>query len=141
MAVKEMVTHGNLQVVRVPASIATNTTTNTTIVDTADADYGVTFFIEATAYTDGTYKLTFQEGDQSDLSDATTVGSEKIVTVSGTDAVATGVTAATAAGDNLFKAGIHSTKRYVRAQVVSTGTTTGATIGVYCLLNGEVLPE
>ena len=140
MAVREMVTHGNL-LLAFEDDIATDTTTNGFIFDTKDADLGVTFFIAASAYTDGTYKLTFTEGDDSGLSDGTTVGSEKIVVVSGSDAVDTGVTAATADGDSYFKAGVHSTKRYVRPNIVSTGTTTGATINVSCMLNGEVLPE
>lgn len=140
MAVREMVTHGNLYLA-FEAAVSTDTTTTTAIFDTKDADMGVTFFIAATAYTDGTYKLTFTEGDDSGLSDGTTVGSEKIVVVSGTDAVNDGVTAVTADGGLYLKAGVHSTKRYVRANIVSTGTTTGATLNVSCMLNGEVLPE
>ena len=120
-------------------AITSDTTTNTAIIDTADQDLGVSFFMNASAYTDGTYKLVLQEGDAANLSDAATVPSEKLITVTGLDAVATGVTAVTADGDKMFKVGVFSTKRYVRAQVVSTVTTSGATISVVALVSPELV--
>ena len=141
MAVREQVTQGNLIVARVPASIATSTTTATQIIDTKDADLGVSFFLYATAYTDGTFKLIVHEGDASNLSDAALVGVEKLVLVPGKDAYTDGIAAATAVNTAMAKLGVHSTKRYVRASVVSTSVTSGATIGVACLLNGEFVPE
>lgn len=139
MATMEVVTKSNVYLVA-SAVIASNTTTAGAILDTAHFDRGLSFYIAASAYTDGTYKLTFTEGDDSGLSDGTTVGSEKIVVVTGTDAVNVGVTAVTAAGGVFFKAGVHSTKRYVRANVVSTAVTTGATIQVVAQMNAENVP-
>jgi hypothetical protein len=141
MAVREQVTQGNLIVARVPASIGTSTTTTTQIIDTKDADLGVTFFLYATAYTDGTFKLIVEESDASNLAGSNVVGVEKLVRVAGKDAYTDGIAAATAVNTAMSKLGVHSTKRYVRASVVSTSVSTGATIGVACLLNGEFVPE
>jgi len=141
MAVREQITKCNLIVARVPAAISTSTTTATQIIDTKDADLGVAFFLNATAWTDGTYKLIIHEGDNSALSDAALVGVEKLVLVAGKDAYTDGIGAATAINTAMAKVGVHSTKRYVRASVVSTGVTSCATIGVSALLNGEVVPE
>lgn len=138
MAVRDNVTLNNV-LLSTQAAISTDTTTVGTIIDTADFDGGVSFFIGASAYTDGTYKLLIQEGDDSGLSDAATVDSAKLIEVSGLDAVTTGVTAITAAGGKFFKVGIHSGKRYLRANIVSTVTTTGATISVIALVSPELL--
>lgn len=138
MPVRDNVTLNNV-ILAFDAAISTDTTTNGAIIDTADQDLGVSFFLGATAYTDGTYKLVLQEGDDSGLSDATTVPSEKLITVTGLDAVADGVTAVTADGDKLAKVGVFSTKRYVRAQIVSTATTTGATLNMVALVSPEVV--
>ncbi len=138
MPVRDNVTLNNI-VLSTEANITTDTTTNGTIIDTADLDLGVSFFIGATAYTDGTYKLLIQEGDDAGLSDATTVPAEKLIEVPGLQAVTDGVTAITADGDKYFKVGVFSTKRYLRANIVSTATSTGAQISVIVLESPEVL--
>lgn len=138
MAVRDNVTLNNV-ILSDSVAISSDTTTNGTIIDTADFDMGLSFFIGATAYTDGTYKLVLQEGDESNLSDAATVPADKLIEVDGLDAVKTGVTALTAAGGEFFKVGVHSNKRYVRANIVSTSTSTGATIAVVALASPEIL--
>ena len=57
----------------------------------------------------------------------------------GLQAVTDGVTAVTADLDKYFKVGVFSTKRYVRANIVSTSTSTGAQISVLALVSPEVL--
>ena len=138
MAVRDNVTLNNI-ILTPEDNITTHTTTHGSIIDTADQDLGVSFFIGATAYTDGTYKLVLQEGDDSGLSDATTVPAEKLIEVPGLQAVTDGVTAVTADLDKYFKVGVFSTKRYVRANIVSTSTSTGAQISVLALVSPEVL--
>lgn len=142
MAVREQVTQMEA-VLAFQGSISTDTTTNTQIIDTANFDMGVSFYLSAPVYTDGTFKVTFEEGEDSGLSDAAAVPSDKIVPIEVTaeDAVNTGITAVTNDGDVLVKAGVHSTKRYVRANIVSTGTTTGATLNLVAVLGSENLPE
>ena len=127
--------HSN-QVVRVAlaqAAISTNTTTNGVIIDTADYGMGVKFAFNVASYTDGTYTVSFQEGDAADLLDATAVPADKII---GTAPVLSAVS-----GGSLPSCGVHSTKRYVRAVVTSTGVTTGATVGGVVVLSGEYNPQ
>ena len=140
MPTRETVTHSEL-ILAHNGAISTNTTTDGAIIDTKDADGGVSFYLGAAAYTDGTFKLVIQEGDDSGLSDATTVGSTKLVEAdTATGAVTTGISAITADLDAFSKVGVHSTKRFLRAQIVSTGTSSGATIDVLAQLTKEVLP-
>ena len=139
MAVRDNVTLNNVLAV-FSATVSSDTTTTTgAIVDTAAVDCGVSFFIGSDNYTDGTYTLQLVEGDESNLSDATVVPAEKLILVDGLDAVNTGISAQNAAGGKLFKVGVFSNKRYVRANVVSTGTTTGADIQVSALVSPEIL--
>ena len=140
MPTRETVTHSEL-ILAHNSSISTNTTTNGAIIDTKDADGGVSFYLGAAAYTDGTFKLVIKEGDDSGLSDATTVGSTKLVEAStATGAVTTGISAITADLDAFSKVAVHSTKRFLRPQIVSTGTSSGATIDVLAQLTKEVQP-
>lgn len=111
------------------ADISSDTTTAGNIIDTADFDMGVAFFTNITAFTDGVYTLLFEEGDASNLSDATTVPAEKII---GTTVSLTAATSGNFAGNGLF-----STKRFVRLSIVSTGTTSGATIDASVVMQGE----
>lgn len=116
-------------------AISTDTTTAGPIFDTKDYEMGFTAFIAAVAWTDGTYTMTIQEGDESDLSDATTVAAANLI------GSYPAVGALTADGAVLGKVGVFGTKRYVRVSVVSTSTTTGATIFTGVVQGGEYLPE
>lgn len=140
MAVKDNATLNNV-ILGFNAAISTDTTTTTgAIIDTADLDGGLTFLIAATAFTDGVYKLAIVEGDAANLSDAAAVSADALIEVGSIDAVTTGVVAILANGGKYSKVGVHSTKRYVRANIVSTGTTTGATLNVLALVSPETLP-
>lgn len=112
------------------AAISTDTTTNTPIIDLADYSQGGTFLLSCSAYTDGTYKLVIEHGDDSGLSDAIDLSSDQLVELESLKAVTDGVSALTAAGGKMAKVGVISTKAYGRAKIVSTGTTSGATIQV-----------
>ena len=48
--------------------ITTDTTTAGAIIDTADFDLGIYFALASTTYTDGTYTLKIEDGDDSGLS-------------------------------------------------------------------------
>lgn len=133
MAIREMVTKNDQLVVH-DAAITSNTDTNTAIVDTAAFDMGISFYMFATTYTDGTYTLSFQEGDAANLSDASTVPAEKLVQSASISA------ATSAAGGSMAKVGLHSTARYVRAVITSTGVTSGATVTVAAQRFAETLP-
>lgn len=134
MPIKETATHMDV-LLAMEADISTDTTTTGAIIDTANYDGGLFFAFCATAYTDGTYTLKIEEGDAANLSDAAVVDSSKLVygTLPAKSAI-------TADGAKMSKEGVHSTKRYVRASIVSTSTSTGATIAMVAIGMPEVLP-
>lgn len=114
-------------------AIGTDTITNGVIFDTADYDMGIKFAHNITAYTDGTYTISYEDGDDSGLSDAAAVPAEQVIG----DALA--LTAATVGA--YPSNGVFSTKRYVRQVITSTGTTTGATINSVIVKRGEYNPQ
>lgn len=118
-----------------PQVIATDTTTTGAILDTADFDMGICFALLVTAYTDGTYTLKIEDGDDSGLSDAADVSSDMLVY-----GTLPAISAGASEGDVMAKEAVHSTKRYVRASIVSTSTTTGATVQVIAIKWAELLP-
>lgn len=135
MAVKDIKSN-LLDIVAVSQTISTDTTTNGTIIDNADYELGLMFVVQCTDYTDGTYDFTITEGDASDLSDGTAVPTEKLIGALN-DLTITG---ANSEGNILNSIGVFSNKRYVRLNVVSTGTTSGATINAIATQKGEILP-
>jgi len=111
-------------------TIATDTTTNGDIIDLQG--YGSLMFVFQTGtVTDGDYTVLIQEGDESDLSDAAAVADADLL---GTEADAS-FDADT--DDNLVsKIGYIGHKRYVRFNVVSTNTSSGAVVGAVAVLGG-----
>lgn len=115
--------HNNVNVVAVlaPVAIATNTTTNGVIIDTAE--YGsLEYIVSAGVLTDGAYAFTIQESDDSGMSGATNVAADDLL----------GALASLAATDDgkIQRVGIIGKKRYQRIAVVSTGTTSGGLVGI-----------
>lgn len=116
-------------------AIITDTVTNGAIIDTADFDMGIKFGFDVSAWVDGAYAVSYEEGDASNLSDAAAVPSDKIIG----DAITLG--AATAAGATFTGNGLFSTKRYVRCVITSSGTTSGATMSGIAVQAGEYNPQ
>jgi len=106
-------------------AIASDTTTVGNIIDLAGFE-SVTFFQESGAYTDGSYTLLIEEGDDAALADAAAVADSSLV---GTEAD-TAISAANAVSSIGYVGG----KRYVRASVVSASVTTGATVGALAVI-------
>lgn len=106
------------------AAIASDTTTAGQIVDTAHYESGLMFSLAALVYTDGTYTPLIEESDDSGMAGATAVPDKNLI---GTEAGAA-LTALTALGASMPTIGVATSKRYVRLSIVSTLTTTGATI-------------
>ena len=119
----------------VATAISSDTVTNGDIIDTADFDMGIKFAFDVSAFTDGVFAISYEDGDDSGLSDAAAVDSEKIIG----DALS--LTAATGAADDHPGNGLFSTRRFVRAVVTSTGTTSGATVGAVAVEAGEYNPS
>lgn len=135
MPIKDQVTHHSFRQI-MNAAIASNTTTNSEIIDTEGAPLGLTFAAYASAYTDGTYAFSFQHGEQANLSDAETVPAESFVNQENIP----NVTAAAVAGALVGKAGLFSLRRYVRVVVTSTGVTSGATLQIVAMESPDVIP-
>ncbi|MDA0780809.1 MAG: hypothetical protein PQ612_06710 [Rickettsiales bacterium] len=103
------------------SAISSDTTTNGNIIDMQGFG-SIEFVIQSGTLTDGTYTPLIQEGDESNLSDATAVGDADLL---GTEADAAFI----ATEDNAVKKiGYIGNKRYVRLSIVSASTTSGGTI-------------
>ena len=136
MPIKENITQIDVIMALEPQAITTDTTTTGAIIDTKDYDLGVGFAMLVNGYTDGTYTLKLEDGDDSGLSDAAVVPTASLVYGTLPD-----LAAALSEGDLMPKEGIHSTKRYVRASIVSTSTSSGATgVAVVAVCKKEICP-
>lgn len=125
--------------VALAATITTDTDTDGEIIDTADYELGLVFYLDVTAYTAGNYELQLFESDDSGMAGATQIVAPAILP---TDLGANSISASAlvAAGAVLQKIGAYSNKRYVRPRIVSTTTGAGATIRVTVVQKGEYTP-
>lgn len=133
MSIKEVATKQIVISAFEPQVVDTDTTTVGAIIDTADYDNGVYFAVNVGLFTDGVYTLKIEDGDNSALSDAADIPAAQLVWSSMPAPLA-----AVAEGAALSKQGIFGQKRYVRVSIVSTGTTTGATVSVVAIVNPEI---
>lgn len=107
------------------AAISSSTTTAGNIIDTQGYN-ALTFVLNVGARTDGSYRLSVEHGDDPALADTAAPDA--------TDLVGTTAATAVAAAQTQSKLGYVGNKRYVRVSVVSTGVSSGATVGVLALL-------
>lgn len=109
-------------------TVSTDTTTNGEIIDLKGYE-SCTFVFQTGTVTDGDYTVLIQEGDESNLSDAAAVADADLL---GTEAAAS----FTADDDDnkVSKIGYIGDKRYVRFNIVSTNTSSGAVIGSVAIL-------
>jgi len=135
MAIKEEATNQKVIDALTSQAISTDTTTTGAIIDTADYDNGVYFAIGCSAWTDGAYALKIEDGDNAALSDAAVIPDAQLVYPA-----MPSLGAAIAEGSPFEKQGIFGNKRYVRASIVSTGTSSGATLQVVAVVNPELVP-
>ena len=129
------------------AAVSSNTTTSGAVIDLADAG-GVLFVVNAASYSgDRVFTCTITVGNAADLSDgvvATDLQGGVVATDPQGGVVATdpqgGVVLSTAGGVVLSAAGVRKVGvrlngfRYARLNLVSTGTTGGATVSAAALL-------
>lgn len=97
------------------AAIITDTTTVGNIIDTKDFE-GLEFYAFLGDWTDGAFALILEDGDDSGLSDAATVSADNTI----------GVAASLGADNALTRIGYGGKKRFVRASIVSTSTSSGS---------------
>lgn len=118
--------------------ISTDTTTDGSSIDTSDFDGGITFVLLATAYTDGTYTPLIEESTTGSFAgEETAVADDNLI---GTEAGAA-ISAAVTEGTVLNSIGIVGTAKFVRMTIVSTSTSTGATISTIIQAAPEVIPS
>ena len=134
MAVKDIKSNLLQSLALVPGVIATDTTTAGAIFDTADNELGLMFGVNVSAYTDGTYTLLLEESDDSGMSGAVAITGDKLI------GTLPAVSAAIASGATIPTVGVISNLRYVRASIVSSSTSTGATAEVIATQKAELMP-
>lgn len=109
-------------------TISSDTTTNGDIIDLQGFD-SCTFLFQTGTVTDGDYTVLIQEGDDSGLSDAAAVADADLT------ATEASVSFTADTDDNVVsKIGYIGSKRYVRFNVVSANTTSGAVVGAQAVL-------
>lgn len=109
------------------AAISTDTTTTGTVIDLQGFD-SCRFDFHSATLTDGTYVCSIQEGAVSDGSDAADAPASAVL----------GTASFAATDDNTVKSLAYvGTKRYVRIKIVSTGVTTGGTLGAIAVLGRQ----
>jgi hypothetical protein len=109
-----------------PAAIRTgNAVTTGTTIDTQGFE-SVEFLVQSGAVTDGTWAVTVEDGDASNMSDAATVDAAYLV----------GAAPSIAAADDSIvkKIGYRGSKRYVRIKATQTGATTGGFLSAVAVL-------
>lgn len=119
--------HNNvfIAMARNTAAISSNTTTAGIIIDTQGYE-SLEFIVFSGARTDGSYLPLIEESDASDLSGSNAVDDE--------DLLGTEVAATIAAANTVKRIGYRGHKRYVRLSLVSSGVTSGATLGAVAVL-------
>lgn len=111
------------------AAITGDGTTNGSSIDTADFGGGVVAVLDIAGRTDGSYLLSLEDSDND--SDFAAIDSSKLIG---------SITAATAnSSGTLKKIGAFGTRRYVRAKLVASSVTTGATRVTAILASGAEL--
>lgn len=137
MSIKDI--RSNLkQNVALTIALSSDTTTVGAAIDTADFELGLMFTPYVNNYTDGTYTFVLQESVDSAFTVPVAIvdGSDKLI---GTLAALV-KTSADASASQLDTIGVISNLQFVRMNVVSTSTSTGADVAVLVTQKGEVLP-
>jgi hypothetical protein len=106
-----------------PQAIITGNTTSTGATLDTQGFESCTCVVVSGTLTDGTQTPSFEEGDQSNMSDAATVAAGDLI----------GTMAAFASTDDNVtrKIGYKGNKRYFRVKLTGSGQTTGGYIGAY----------
>lgn len=127
MASKDL--HSNIKAASAltPRTIATDTTTAGSTIDTSLYE-SVEFIVQSGTLTDGAYAVSLYAGDASNMSD------EAAVTTAAGGLLGSLPSFAATDDNTVAKVGYCGGKRYVRIKVVSTGTTSGGLLSGVCVL-------
>lgn len=123
--------------VQMQSPIVTDTESFSSPLDTNEFDGGFMFTAAAYVYTDGTYVITLQDSpDNSVWSD---VPDEKLNDPGGNGSMTLNII--NVEGDTLQRLGAFSTERFIRAKVISTSTSSGATITINTIKLPNRVPQ
>lgn len=111
------------------AAITTNTNTDGAIIDTVGYE-SLEFYLASGTITDGTYTAQLFHGNDPALADG--------VQLTGEEVLGSAVFAPTGDSNETRRIGYVGKKRYVRLRIVSTGVTTGGTIGAIAVLGSPL---
>lgn len=120
--------------------IASDTTTVGNIISVADFDLGANLTIISGAYADGQYDVLIEDGDEANLSDAAPVIDLFLVGQDPTSSVTPELQAQIGAANQIRKIGYRGPKAFVRLSIVSTSTSSGATLGAIVEKSPEIKP-
>lgn len=115
-------------------AITTDTTTTGNIIDVSDAGRANLTFISG-AYTDGSYVILLEESDSSSFATSNVVVDADMLGEDPDSSDAPELQTTIAAAHKIKKLGYVGIKSHIRAKVVSTATTSGATLG--CIVEKE----
>lgn len=113
------------------AAITTNTNTDGPIIDTALYE-SLEFYMASGTITDGVYTAQLFHGNDPALADGVQLTGEEVL------GGATAVFNLAADSNKTRRIGYVGKKRYVRLRIVSTGVTTGGTIGAIAVLGSPL---
>jgi hypothetical protein len=140
MATRDITTSIRNEIALNVAAITSNTTTNGNIIPVADFESGVNFTIFSGDYTDGTYDVLVEHGNDSGLSDAAAVADTELLGEDPASSTAPEAQAQISAANKIKKIGYVGAKAFVRISIVSTSVTTGATLGAIVEKKPEIMP-
>jgi hypothetical protein len=140
MATKEITTSLRNELALNVAAISSDTTTVGNIIAAADFDHGVNFTIFSGAYTDGTYDVLVEHGDDATLSDAAAVPDTQLIGQDPTSSTAPEAQVQITGANQIKKIGYVGARAFVRISIVSTSVTTGATLGAIVEKKPEIMP-
>jgi len=124
MAMKDLLSHIKTSTALDTAAISSDTTTNGNAIHMKGFESAVISF-HSGAYTDGTYTPLILEGDTNVVGAATAVADDDLLPTGTGQEAAQAISAA----NTTKQIGYRGRKEWIFASVVSTGTSSGATIG------------
>jgi hypothetical protein len=119
-------------------AIITDTNTDATQLDTADYDGGVSVNVFSSAYSDGSYAVEIHASDTTGFSpsSSTLLSGDSLIPSS----TSITISAALADGGTIDSSGFITALRYVKVRIVSTSTSSGATLVILVQNNPEIKP-
>ncbi len=120
MADKDLISNIAAEEVLAETTIGTDTTTLASIHDN-QGFMSLSFLINLTSVTDGSYTIQVTEGDDPGLSDGVLAAADRLLGTLTFDTVDAG---------KMLRVGYVGHKRFARLEIVSTGTSTGAVLDV-----------